>query len=176
MNPSPAKSNRKFRGRIGVLIATVLGAGYIPLVPGTVGSAISVAAFLLLRQFGGEPFIAFHAVAVALLTLIGVWACSETEKCLGSRDPHQAIMDEVIGQQVALMGLPYGPLPPAMLWASGWKYFLAAFILFRIFDVAKPFPIRRSERLPGGWGVIADDVVAGAFSFLVILIWRMLGA
>ncbi len=172
MNPSPANPNRRLASRLGVLVATVLGAGYIPLAPGTVGSAVSVAAFVFLRHFIPEPFWVFHFIAVGLLTLIGAWACSETETRLGRRDPRQAIMDEVVGQQVALMGLPLGPLSPRMLWASGWKYLLAAFILFRIFDVAKPFPIRRSERLPGGWGMIADDLIAGALTFLAILVWR----
>ncbi len=175
MNPNPANQNRKSARRIAVLAATVLGAGYIPLAPGTVGSAVSVAVFILLRQYVPEPFPAFHVAAVALLALIGAWACSESEKHFGKRDPREVIIDEVAGQQVAMLGLPLGPLPPHLLWASGWKYFLAAFILFRIFDVAKPFPIRRCERLPGGWGMIADDLVAGALSFLVLWTGRRLG-
>ncbi len=175
MNPNPANQNRKKARRIGVLAATVLGAGYVPLAPGTAGSVVSVALLILLRQHAPEPFLAFHLIAVALLTLMGAWACSESEKHFGKRDPHEAILDEVAGQQVALLGLPLAPLPPQLLWASGWKYFLAAFILFRIFDVAKPFPIRRTERLPGGWGMMADDLVAGAFSFLVLWMWRGLG-
>ncbi len=175
MNPNPASQNRKAARRIAVLAATLLGAGRVPLAPGTAGSAMSVVAFVLLRRYAPEPFLLFHLLAVVFLSWIGAWACSESEMHFGKRDPREAIIDEVAGQQVALLGLPLGPLAPHLLWASGWKYFLAAFILFRIFDVAKPFPIRRCERLPGGWGMIADDLLAGAFSFLVLWVWRVLG-
>jgi phosphatidylglycerophosphatase A len=110
-----------------------------------------------------------------LLSLVAVWACSQSEKHFGRRDPREAILDEVAGQQIALLGLPLMGETALALLVSGWKYIGAAFILFRIFDVVKPFPIRRVERLSGGWGMVADDLLAGGLSFLVLWIGRKLG-
>jgi len=89
--------------------------------------------------------------------LIGVWASDETARWLGKHDPSEVVVDEVAGMWLALVGLPH-ELPVAG----------AAFLLFRVFDIGKPSPLKQLERLPGGWGIMLDDVAAGAITRLTL--------
>jgi phosphatidylglycerophosphatase A len=89
---------------------------------------------------------------------VGVWAAGATERFLGRTDPGEIVVDEVVGQMVTLLARP----------EATWKWLLAGFVLFRIFDVIKPFPARRAEHLAGGWGVMTDDVVAGLYSLATL--------
>ena len=94
-------------------------------------------------------------VLVALLIFfLGVWAGGQSEKFFGRTDPRQVVIDEVVGQMVTFLLVPH----------ASWKLLLAGFGLFRVFDVTKPFPISRAERLPGGWGIMVDDVIAGLYA------------
>jgi phosphatidylglycerophosphatase A len=88
-----------------------------------------------------------------------VWAAGRVEQQTERKDPQEVVVDEVSGQWLALLASP-GMLSGA----PGWKYFLVGLILFRVFDITKPFPAGRAESLPGGWGIMADDWVAGAYA------------
>ena len=127
-------------------IATVGGLGYFPKIPGTLGSAVGLGiAWLLsaspLRQFIG----CLAAIWLAL------WSAGPTARALGKKDPSAVIIDEVAGMMVGLVALPVT-----------WKVYLAGFLLFRFLDIVKPLGLRRLERLPGSWGILLDDLAAGA--------------
>jgi phosphatidylglycerophosphatase A len=96
----------------------------------------------------------------ASIFVLGVWAASGAEKFFGQPDPRYVVIDEVMGQMLTFVARPN----------SSWKWLLVGFILFRIFDVAKPFPVRQAERLPAGWGIMMDDVAAGVYSMGVLLL------
>lgn len=151
--------------QIRMWLATGAGAGYVPKAPGTAGSLVSVALFALLRwQFPGPTFLYGHLIALVLLFFLGVWAGTGAERIFGRRDPPQVVIDEIVGQQICYLGLP----------VLEWKSLLAGFILFRGFDILKPFPIRRLERLPGGWGVMLDDVLASVYAWAALRALRLI--
>lgn len=138
-------------------LATWFGCGYSPVAPGTVGSlGALLPAFLLARYAGWQP-LHFGALALAV-TLPAVWAAGRTARACGKEDPGLVVVDEVAGQWMALAGAA----------ALNWKTWLAAFLLFRAFDIWKPAPVRQLEHLPGGWGVLADDLMAGLYAALVL--------
>ncbi|HVQ74893.1 MAG TPA: phosphatidylglycerophosphatase A [Candidatus Binatia bacterium] len=144
--------------RVAVAIATAAGTGYAPVAPGTVVSLLTAVALWLL------PFTLVTLV-VTLVAVIaaGVWSGHRAERVLGRKDPSAVVVDEVAGMMLSVLLVPR---TPAVL--------LSAFVLFRIFDVWKPFPAYQSQALPGGWGVMADDVVAGLYALLAILLSRAL--
>jgi phosphatidylglycerophosphatase A len=126
-----------------------------PLAPGTVGSAaaLAIAWIFELRQ----GLLAVLAIAAGLT---GVWASAHAIRAYGNEDPPQVVVDEVAGMWLALSGATV--LNPVSL--------LAGLALFRLFDIWKPFPVRRLERLPGGYGIMADDLAAGACAALVLFL------
>ncbi len=139
------------------LLATWFGVGYIPHAPGTVASLTAVAiGFLLGRYLGVHGWRL--GLLVAGLAAPAVWAAGRLERESCSKDPKVVVVDEVLGQWVALAGA-------AVL---NWKSGLAAFLLFRFLDIVKPAPVRQSEALPGGAGVVADDLLAGLYAALVL--------
>jgi phosphatidylglycerophosphatase A len=136
------------RTRIGLAIATALGAGYAPTAPGTFGSAVGVLLWLAL------PHVLWMQIAAILLVaVVGSWSGTVAEAHFNERDPGQVVVDEVAGMMVTLLLNP----------VAGWGWMLVAFLLFRAFDIAKPFPVRLFERLPGGIGIMADDLAAGVY-------------
>lgn len=144
------------RRTLPVWVATVAGAGYFPVAPGTVGSAVAVVMVaaldvLPLTDAGRKSLL---ALLVMLIFFLGVWAAGQSEKFFGRTDPGHVVIDEVAGQMVAFLLVPH----------ASWKVLLAGFGLFRFFDVTKPFPAGRAERLPGGWGIMLDDVIAGVYA------------
>ena len=160
------------------LALTTFGVGYIPGAPGTYGSAVGIAIYIFVGMHlteaaehglghGTRPeFIsAFHfgIIAVALLTfsLAGIWASGRAAKIFGKDDPHEAVVDEVIGQLVTFLFIPF---------TASWKWILAGFLLFRVFDIWKPYPIDTLQKLPGGLGVCADDIVAGVYAGICLAI------
>lgn len=147
----------------GVLAATCGGIGYVPLAPGTAGSLAGLAAYGLLRMAGGGWI---ELAALAVVVAAGVWASSAAERRLGRTDPGVIVIDEVAGMLLTLLWVP-------VTWAGA----LAGFALFRLFDVVKPFPVRRTERLGGGWGVMADDLAAAVYAqaALRLLAWAAPG-
>ncbi len=145
-------------------VATFFGAGRLWLAPGTWASAAAVLLWAALARLAHPaPQILLFALlaGIALALIFGIPAATIAERESGKHDPRFVVIDEVAGQWTALLFAP-----------AGWRYALAAFVLFRIFDVTKPFPVRRLERLPGGWGIVFDDVAAGLYSLGVALLMR----
>lgn len=144
-------------------VVTCLGLGYLPVAPGTWGSLGACACALAVGwvAYGRAGFDvalgAMSAAAVLGCVVLGEWACQH----YGSADPRAVVLDEAAGQWVALVGLP-GAGAGAMLAVVGLQ-----FLLFRAADVLKPPPARQAERLPGGWGIVCDDLVAGAYANLI---------
>jgi phosphatidylglycerophosphatase A len=140
-----------------VLLATWFGCGYFPKGPGTAGSLCGLAAAYILHSTLAWPAWAFAVLAAAFI-VPAVWAAGTVATTSGAKDPQIVVIDEVLGQWVTLAGAP----------ALGWKTWLGAFVLFRLFDIWKPVPVRNLERLPGGVGIIADDLMAGIYAALVL--------
>jgi len=141
------------RTRTGLTVATALGAGYAPKAPGTAGSAVGLLLWLVLPDI-----LWVQLSAIVLVAAAGVWAGSVAEAHFGRRDPGEVVVDEVAGMMVTALLNP--------LAGAGWM--LAAFVLFRAADIVKPFPVNRLERLPGGLGIMADDLMAGVYANLVL--------
>jgi phosphatidylglycerophosphatase A len=135
------------------VLASGFGAGYSPLVPGTAGSAVGVLLFLPLA--GRHP--GWQLLATTLLFFAGVAASARVARRRGQEDPALVVVDEIVGQWLTLAALPF-TLTSAV----------AGFILFRIMDVVKPWPARQFESFPGGWGIMADDVMAGLYANLAL--------
>jgi phosphatidylglycerophosphatase A len=152
----------KERRSLSIWIATGLGSGYFPVAPGTAGSAVGLALVIALRQTSlTTPGLAVClAILTGLLFVVGVWSAGKAEKILGRVDPGQVVIDEVAGQVLTFVATP----------RVTWIGLIAGFILFRAFDIVKPFPARRAERFPGGWGIMLDDVVAGVYSLVALVI------
>jgi phosphatidylglycerophosphatase A len=145
----------------GRLLATWFGCGYAPKGPGTAGSLAAIAIAWALHEYAGVGPVGF-AILAAGLTLPAIWAADVTARETGLKDPQIVVIDEVVGQWLALAGAGAGA---AQL---NWKTFLAAFVLFRAFDIWKPPPVRQLEKLPGGTGIVLDDVMAGLYAALVL--------
>ena len=145
-----------------VWIATCGGIGYFPVAPGTAGSLVGVGVVLVcsLLPVALAWRITVVALVAVLLVLTGAAAARRAEVFFGRVDPSQVVIDEVVGQMIALVGWP----------VASWKTYVAGFLLFRFFDIVKPFPARPCERIGGGWGIMLDDVVAGVYSLLVLLV------
>jgi phosphatidylglycerophosphatase A len=126
--------------------------------------------------------LACALLLIFFLVVLGVWSCSKVEAASGLKDPQYVVIDEVAGQHIALI-LPLIPVALPNLAARmdfsqyavfsalsllNWKYLLAGFVLFRLFDIGKPFPIKRLERLPRGWGIMADDWAAGVYAAIIL--------
>lgn len=148
------------RAPVASLLATGLGAGLLPRAPGTWGSLLGVALGEALQETAGLPGLAALAAAS---TVVGVPAASRIASIRGREDPPEVVVDEVAGQAIAL-ALLHAALPPAAPPAARWGLVLLAFGLFRALDVGKPGWIDRLQSLPGGWGVMADDLLAGAIA------------
>ena len=133
--------------------------GRAPVAPGTVASALTAAALWLLQL---SP-LALAGLAL-LVTVVGTWSADEAERALGRKDPGAIVVDEVAGMIVSVLGVPL-TLP----------VLVTGFLLFRVFDVVKPFPANVSQRLGGGVGVMIDDLIAGVYALALVLVGRALG-
>ena len=184
LNPDVRVSSKEVAARppasildyLAIAIATC-GVGYFPIAPGTMGSMVGVLLFLGLWSIElgraattGQVFalrLGLMLVATLAVTIVGIWAATQTERRLQKKDPSIGVIDEVAGQMVALL--------PLMIWLPAWWRVLAAFILFRAFDIWKPYPVRRLEGLKGGTGIMADDLGAGVYAALILLVMCLLG-
>jgi len=151
-----AKMNSR-TSRVATPIATFLGLGYAPVAPGTAGSLGAVAVAALMIRYRGWLQGEFALLSVLALAP-GVWASHVFAAARGQEDPHEVVVDEAIGQWITLIGAT----------TYNWKSILGGFLLFRLFDIWKPFPVRQAEKLPGGFGIVADDVLAGVYGALVL--------
>jgi len=135
------------------LVATGLGSGYSPVAPGTAGSLVGLVLFLPLAGCAWPIQLA----AVVAVTILGVLAGGRLATTLGLKDPGVVVVDEVAGQWITFLALPMTPVIA-----------IAGFLLFRATDIVKPWPARALERLPGGLGIMADDVAAGIYAHLLL--------
>lgn len=142
--------------RLAVFIATAAYCGYAPIAPGTVGSAAGLVVYLLV-WWTQSPIV--EIALIVFLFVIGVWSGTIAERYFGGIDPGPVVMDEVVGMLITLAFIPVS-----------WTGALAGFVLFRIFDVIKPFPAGRLERLHGGLGVMADDAMAAVYANVALRI------
>lgn len=147
------------RNAAAFLIGTWFGCGYAPVAPGTAGSLAALIIAIALNYFGGYGRGTL-LVLTAILLAPGIWASGVVAKQIGKPDPQIVVVDEVIGQWITLAGAA----------TYNWKTWLAAFVLFRALDMWKPAPARQLEALPGGWGIVADDVMAGLYGALAIFV------
>ena len=144
------------------LIATAFGVGYLPLAPGTWAALLAIALWLPLYLWAdGWTTLWVTLLATALYTVAGTWASTLSEKYWG-KDPVIACADEVVGQWIALLPLSAG------VGVCPWWLIAVAFALFRLFDIFKPLGIRRLENMPGGYGMMADDIAAGALAAVIV--------
>jgi phosphatidylglycerophosphatase A len=147
--------------RLAVFIATVGYCGYFPVAPGTIGSLAGLAVYAVVR-WPNSPIV--EVVAIGGIFAAGVWAGTVAERYFGGIDPGPIVIDEVVGMLITLAFVPVG-----------WSGALLGFVLFRIFDVIKPYPAGRFERLHGGLGVMADDAMAAVYAnvSLRIVLWLL---
>ena len=140
------------------MIATCFGIGRVPFASGTVASAAALPLGWVLVFLGPRALV----ISAIIATIAGIWACEVHAKKIGAKDPSECVIDEVAGQWIALA-------PIAMeARVYDWRPFVMAFFLFRLFDITKPWPIAAMEKLEGGLGIMADDVVAGLFAALAL--------
>ena len=156
--PAPQEKSRPRGPLWATLIATFFGIGRLHPGPGTWGSAAAMLLWAALA-YGLNPSLRTPiAIALALLvTLIGIPAATQVARASGVKDPQFVVIDEVAGQLIALIAVPLA-----------WKTFLAGLILFRVFDIVKPPPVRQLESLPEGAGIVLDDVAAGIYALAVM--------
>lgn len=145
--------------RVALFIATAGYVGFFPIAPGTAGSLAGLAVFAAIRLVA-SPLT--ELVVIAMVLAAGIWAAGITERALGIEDPGPVVIDEVLGMLITLMLLPVSLAGMA-----------AGFVLFRIFDVVKPYPAGRMERLGGGMGIMLDDAMAALYAYasLRVLLW-----
>ncbi len=140
------------------LAISTFGVGYLPLMPGTYGSLVAVGIFLGFTQLvKGNALVALVLVSIVAVTFAGIWAASRTEELSGRKDPGKVVVDEVAGQLISLF-----PLTLVAHWSI--VAVIISFILFRFFDIVKPYPARKLEALKGGLGVMCDDLIAGVYA------------
>jgi phosphatidylglycerophosphatase A len=211
--PTTTTSSAKRKPRVSLAIATAFGLGYLPKAPGTFGSlgGVVLAMFpywfmrfemlfhgeaFLFSAFSVDPFVYLQCLMALAVAVVGVWTAHRVATYWGIKDPQRVVIDEVSGQQIALLLGSFRPLHSnpiynspsghSILWSThplgwsmllypNWKYLLLGFILFRVFDIWKPFPARQAESLPGGLGIMADDWVAGIYAALCLWGARAIG-
>ena len=145
------------------LIATSFGAGFSPVAPGTMGALVAILVWYILSLCMAYSTLQWTlAGLIVVFTIIGVWSATVSERYWGE-DPSRVVMDETVGEWIALLAVP----------ASGhWGYVLAAFVLFRFFDIVKPLGVRSMEKLKGGYGIMADDILSGIYAAIVIVVFN----
>ena len=150
--------------RLALFVCTFGGVGYSPVAPGTAGSAAGLVVYAVLRLAGASPVV--EALVIAVIIVAGVWSGTMAERHFGTTDPGPGVIDEVAGMLVTLYALP-----------AGWVIAIAGFFLFRVLDVFKPFPAQQFERLHGGLGMMADDLMVAIYGNLLlrVALWLLPG-
>jgi len=135
-------------------VALGFGAGAAPVAPGTFGTLMAVPIYLAIRELPVPGYV----LVVAIMFVVGVWLCGRAERSLGQHDHPAIVWDEITAFQITMFAAPAGPL-----------WIVTGFVLFRVFDIWKPWPIRALERqVKGGLGTMLDDVLAGVFALLIL--------
>jgi phosphatidylglycerophosphatase A len=186
--PAISRQKRTLTDYVALAIATC-GVGYLPLAPGTWGSLVGVVLYCYLQKaYFDFQFLAFEhhwidanvfgealfrdsflfipvlLLLIGIVSLVGTWAASRTERLTARKDPHVVVIDEVAGQMLAFVFLSIHYVTLTGL--------IIGFVAFRVFDIVKPYPARRFEALPGGLGIMADDLVAGAYAALLVSVYQ----
>jgi phosphatidylglycerophosphatase A len=146
--------NKSF-DKMAIFIAQGAFSGLAPIAPGTAGTVVGMMLYLLIRDLGTQGY----GTACIAVIAIGTWAAGHADRLLGTKDDSTIVIDEIAGFLVALFLIPFS-----------WGNVVAGFFLFRAFDIVKPWPLRRLERIPGGLGVMLDDVGAGIYTNIVLQI------
>ena len=166
MNQSTQAKEKAIRplDRFAYALATGFGAGFVPIAPGTVGAAEGVAIYVIIAalHLPASMSISVFVAANIIVFAVGVWASNRACRITGLKDPRLVVIDEVSGKLIALT-------PLALLSWFSIPAVVIGFLLFRVFDIFKPYPIRKLELLPSGLGVMADDVLAGIYA--AVLLW-----
>ena len=144
-----------------LLLATWFGCGYSPWAPGSVGSAAAVLLAACIEIYFGAGRRVLFAL-ILILMAPAIWSATHAARLFGKTDPGAVVIDEVLGQWTTLLGAS----------AKGWKALLAGFLLFRLFDIWKPWPVRNLEKLPQGAGIVMDDISAGLYGALILYVGR----
>jgi len=147
-----------------VLLATCGGVGSLPVAPGTWGSLVGVLVGVIAARLLSHPQGLFFLIATFILF---AWVCGKAARALDDPDPSSVILDEVWGMAAIVMALPW--------LVSVWSHLIVGFMIFRAFDVAKPPPLRELEKLSGGWGIMADDLGAAAYTMLLLWVIHIVG-
>lgn len=142
-------------------LGTGFGVGYTPFFPGTAGTLLAVVIYLVLSRIFTHPFS--YVVMLVIFSGFGVWICGKCDRHFEKKDSPVIVIDEIGGFLIAMFALPVS-----------FRFIFLGFILFRAFDILKPFKIERLQRLPGGWGIMADDIAAGILANLMLHIARIM--
>jgi len=148
-----AVTEKRFNNKLILFLAQGAFSGRSPVAPGTAGTLIGILLYLLLSGLPSR----WYLLACVLAFALAVWSAGEAEKLLGEKDHPSIVIDEIAGYLVAMLMLP-----------SGWGFIIAAFLLFRIFDIIKPFPLERLQAVRGGAGIVLDDIGAGIYTNIVL--------
>jgi phosphatidylglycerophosphatase A len=150
--------------RVAKAVSSFFYIGFVPIIPGTFGSLGGLIVYFLLQTI---PSWQVYLGAIVFISLLGVWAAGRAEKGSGIVDPSFVVIDEVAGQLITLF-----LIPPSVL------FVVAGFLVFRFLDIVKPIPARQAERLPHGWGIMMDDIIAGVYGAIFmhagVYIWNRL--
>lgn len=146
------------------IIATFFGVGYFPVAPGTLTSLIVV---LLYKFYLHSLSWPFYLLLLILLFSVGIFTSTKYSLEIKKHDPRRIVIDEAFGQLLVLFQIGES-------WGTGWLPLLSCFLLFRIFDIIKPFPIKKVETLPEGWGIVMDDLVAAVYAGVIINLYLLL--
>jgi phosphatidylglycerophosphatase A len=150
--------------KIARLVASFFYVGFVPIIPGTFGSLAAFIPYFLVFWFA-QWWI--YVATIVFIIIFGIWAAGKAERDSQIVDPSFVVIDEVAGQLITLFLIPFS-----------WLNLLGGFLLFRALDIVKPFPARQAEKLPGGWGIMTDDVLAGIYGNLILrfglLLWEKL--
>jgi len=156
-----------------VWVARGFGVGCVPKAPGTFGTLLGFPLFALMVWPGELSTLIVGCIAA---TLVSVWFCGEAEKILKLRDPGSIVIDEIIAIPICYLGwavwrtVKQGePLSVSYFFVEKWPTLIGIFALFRFFDIIKPWPVKGSQKMPGGWGVTIDDVLAAVYVNIVAL-------
>ncbi len=146
-------TEKRFKDQLILFIAQGAFSGRLPFAPGTAGTVVAVLLYWLLIRLP----LAWYFILCIPAIIIAVWSADKAEKLLGKKDHPSIVVDEIVGYLIAMAIVP-----------SGWGFVAAGFLLFRAFDILKPFPLGKLQDLHGGWGIVADDIGAGIYTNLVL--------
>ncbi len=145
-------------GRLATALGTALGLGYVPYIPGTFASLVTAGGVALLHRASDSATLQLGAALVLLLP-VSIWASARVARREAKHDPSHVVIDEVVGQVFCLLWVPFS-----------WTFLVIGFVAFRVFDIVKPYPIKQVERLPGGVGIVCDDLIAGLYAGVLLRI------